>query len=74
MSQSSSQKETVVHTASEQQLEVFIDAIWMERGLSENTLNAYRTDLYGFAKWLLSLIHISEPTRQLMSSRMPSSA
>ena len=64
MSQSSSQKETVVHTASEQQLEVFIDAIWMERGLSENTLNAYRTDLYGFAKWLYAqsqqdLLHAS---------------
>ena len=26
------------------------------------------------AAWDLSLIHISEPTRQLMSSRMPSSA
>jgi len=38
--------------ASEQQLESFIDAIWMERGLSENTLNAYRADLSGFAKWL----------------------
>lgn len=40
--------------ASLQQLETFIDAIWMERGLSENTLNAYRADLSGFAKWLHS--------------------
>ena len=40
--------------ASQQQLETFIDAIWMERGLSENTLNAYRADLSGFAKWLHS--------------------
>ena len=23
----------------------FLDAIWMERGLSENTLDAYRADL-----------------------------
>ena len=64
MSQLSKQKETVVHAASEQQLEAFIDAIWMERGLSENTLNAYRADLFGFAKWLFAqsrqdLIHAS---------------
>lgn len=37
---------------SERQLDTFLDAIWMERGLSENTLNAYRTDLQGLAKWL----------------------
>lgn len=30
----------------------FLDALWMERGLSENTLQAYRSDLYAFAKWL----------------------
>lgn len=29
----------------------FIDALWMERGLSENTLAAYRNDLQQFAKW-----------------------
>ena len=29
----------------------FLDAIWMERGLSENTLAAYRNDLYAFASW-----------------------
>ena len=40
--------------ASQQQLEIFIDAIWMERGLSENTLSAYRTDLQGLAKWLFA--------------------
>lgn len=39
---------------SQQQLEAFIDAIWMERGLSENTLNAYRADLIGLARWLYS--------------------
>ena len=26
-------------------IERFLDAIWMERGLSENTLSAYRADL-----------------------------
>lgn len=35
------------------QIEVFLDALWMERGLSENTLSAYRADLQGFASWLL---------------------
>ena len=29
----------------------FLDAIWMERGLSENTLSAYRADLSAFAEW-----------------------
>lgn len=30
----------------------FMDVLWMERGLSENTLAAYRNDLQQFAKWL----------------------
>ncbi|MEX0451409.1 UNVERIFIED_CONTAM: site-specific tyrosine recombinase XerD [Spiribacter pallidus] len=30
----------------------FVDALWMERGLAENTLAAYRSDLQGFAAWL----------------------
>lgn len=34
-------------------IEQFIDAIWMERGLSENTLSAYRTDLKKFVFWLI---------------------
>jgi len=33
-------------------IEAYIDAAWMERGLSENTLAAYRTDLKRFAVWL----------------------
>lgn len=33
-------------------IEQFIDVIWMEKGLSENTLSAYRTDLKQFAAWL----------------------
>lgn len=33
-------------------IEQFIDAIWMERGLSVNTLAAYRNDMSGFALWL----------------------
>lgn len=33
-------------------IEGFIDHLWMENGLSENTLCAYRNDLAGFALWL----------------------
>jgi integrase/recombinase XerD len=30
----------------------FLDAVWMERGLSSNTLAAYRADLAALARWL----------------------
>ncbi len=33
-------------------LERFLDALWMERGLSDHTLAAYRRDLQGLARWL----------------------
>lgn len=36
----------------QQIIENFIDHLWMENGLSENTLSAYRNDLAGFALWL----------------------
>ncbi len=37
----------------EQQLiEGFVDHLWMENGLSKNTLSAYRNDLAGFSLWL----------------------
>ena len=39
---------------SQQQLiEKFIDHLWMENGLSDNTLSAYRNDLAGFSLWLV---------------------
>ena len=34
-------------------IDVFLDALWMERGLSENTLSAYRRDLQQFEDWLV---------------------
>ena len=38
--------------AAETSVERFLDALWMERGLSDNTLAAYRNDLQQFAYWL----------------------
>jgi integrase/recombinase XerD len=35
-------------------LEQFLDHLWMEHGLTENTLSAYRNDLAGFSMWLAS--------------------
>ena len=32
----------------------YLDALWVEKGASQNTLDAYRTDLMIFAKWLAS--------------------
>jgi integrase/recombinase XerD len=33
-------------------IDAFIDAIWLEQGLSKNTLEAYRRDLTLYARWL----------------------
>ena len=33
-------------------LDRFIDALWLEEGLSANSLAAYRRDLNGLASWL----------------------
>ena len=30
----------------------YLDILWMERGLSDNTLSSYRRDLFAFADWL----------------------
>lgn len=39
-------------TAANDLIERFADSLWMERGLSANTLAAYQSDLRGFARWL----------------------
>lgn len=36
----------------EQGIDAFIDALWLEEGLSRNTLTAYRRDLELYARWL----------------------
>lgn len=38
----------------------FLDAVWMERGLSSNTLAAYRADLVALSRWLMGR-HLALP-------------
>tara|TARA_Y100000590_G_scaffold431448_1_gene546265 strand:- start:25703 stop:26605 length:903 start_codon:yes stop_codon:yes gene_type:complete len=38
--------------SSDRLIDGFIDSIWLEKGLSQNTLNAYRQDLTSFDNWL----------------------
>jgi integrase/recombinase XerD len=44
----------MVASADDRIIDVFIDALWAERGLSRNTLAAYGSDLRQFAGWLLT--------------------
>lgn len=41
--------------ASQTALDSFIDALWLEDGLSRNTLSAYRRDMLIYAQWLAAL-------------------
>ena len=43
---------SVIEQSDNDIIEAYLDAVWMERGLSENTLTAYRGDLRRFADWL----------------------
>ena len=46
-------RNTVLLSAAElREIEQFTDALWMEHGLSKNTLTAYRNDLAGLSVWL----------------------
>ena len=38
--------------SSQASIDAFVDALWLEQGLSANTLAAYRRDLSLFARWL----------------------
>ena len=44
-------------------VEQFLSALWLERGLSENTITAYRSDLYSYSGWL------ALASRDLLQSR-----
>jgi integrase/recombinase XerD len=41
-----------IDPASQEAIDAFIDALWLEEGLSKNTLAAYRRDLTLYAHWL----------------------
>ena len=41
-----------MHPQSQSAIDAFIDALWLEDGLSKNTLAAYRRDLSLYAAWL----------------------
>ena len=45
-----------------EQIDLFLDSLWVESGLTENTLAAYGSDLKIFAKWLKkkSLLSVEE--------------
>ncbi|MEM7195511.1 MAG: site-specific tyrosine recombinase XerD [Pseudomonadota bacterium] len=43
---------TKVSSENQSHIDSFIDGVWLESGLSENTLQAYRTDLKYFSSWL----------------------
>lgn len=46
-------------------IDAFIDALWLEEGLSKNTLAAYRRDLAVYANWL------AQRSRTLLQTREP---
>jgi integrase/recombinase XerD len=51
-------------SASASVIDRFLDAVWMERGLSPNTLSAYRADLVGLDRWLVGRgVQIGTATR-----------
>ena len=50
-------------------LDAFIDNIWIERGLSQNTLDSYRSDLEQFCSWLEknNLSYIKTSKKEILS-------
>jgi integrase/recombinase XerD len=46
-------------------IDQFLDAVWVEQGLSENTLSAYSSDLRIFAKWLAGKSMLEVDTGEL---------
>ena len=60
-------------------IDEFIDHLWLEDGLSKNTLSSYRFDLILFSNWLcesmnLDLIHVSQSEiQQYLAYKFPTS-
>ncbi len=57
--------EAAVSADSETMIDKFLDAIWMERGLSKNTLGAYRADLMALARF------IADDGREIVLAQKP---
>jgi integrase/recombinase XerD len=60
-----SNDEAAVSADSETMIDKFLDAIWMERGLSKNTLGAYRADLMALARF------IADDAREIVRAQKP---
>ncbi len=52
MSEQALSAEPLMKAEDQLELDVFIDHLWLEDGLSKNTLSSYRQDLTAFALWL----------------------
>ena len=50
--------EVAIATASQEAIERFCDACWLEDGLAQNSLTAYRRDLLLLAQWLYKTAHL----------------
>ncbi|MGH8148749.1 MAG: site-specific tyrosine recombinase XerD [Steroidobacteraceae bacterium] len=68
VSKSAAAAVTPPQDASDPTLARFLDAVWMERGLSSNTLAAYKADLTALSRWLaehdIAMVHTSRPDLQ----------
>ena len=53
-----SKNEQGIGTSSKEAIECFCDACWLEDGLAQNSLAAYRRDLLLLAKWLYKTAHL----------------
>ncbi|TAL67639.1 MAG: site-specific tyrosine recombinase XerD [Burkholderiaceae bacterium] len=55
--------------ASQSSIDNFVDTLWLEEGLSRNTLTAYRRDLSLFADWLGGQgVHLNDTAESHLSS------
>jgi integrase/recombinase XerD len=72
-------KITENNTVENKIIDEFIDYLWLEDGLSKNTLNGYRFDLELFSKWLTkslkkNILDVSQADiQQYLSFKFPSS-
>ncbi|KQP22592.1 site-specific tyrosine recombinase XerD [Pseudorhodoferax sp. Leaf267] len=56
--------EAALSPQSQQRIDAFIDALWLEQGLSRNTLSAYRLDLSLYGQWLTAQGRELDATRE----------